>query len=124
MKPDSLALRICRFSLAYPQRLCHKLSATAGPVAGAVVGWGHRGSPGGTFRQPPMGADGVSVCAGRGTRAVAGQASRCGALRTRTTPTRRGRSQCHIQKRTEENTSELQSLMRSSYAVFGVKKKK
>src|SRR3546814_6388348 len=31
---------------------------------------------------------------------------------------------CEIAKRSEEHTSELQSLMRSSYAVFCLKKKK
>src|SRR3546814_6014172 len=35
-----------------------------------------------------------------------------------------GRAQEELQKRSEEHTSELQSLMRISYAVFCLKKKK
>src|SRR3546814_8075223 len=31
---------------------------------------------------------------------------------------------CHLERRSEEHTSELQSLMRISYAVFCLKKKK
>src|SRR3546814_6003448 len=34
------------------------------------------------------------------------------------------RSTCHSSRRSEEHTSELQSLMRNSYAVFCLKKKK
>src|SRR3546814_10358646 len=41
------------------------------------------------------------------------------------TPTMAGRPRCtERKKRSEEHTSELQSLMRISYAVFCVKKKK
>src|SRR3546814_6687952 len=36
----------------------------------------------------------------------------------------REKAQALIPERSEEHTSELQSLMRSSYAVFGLKKKK
>src|SRR3546814_9262544 len=37
---------------------------------------------------------------------------------------RRGRGRCGLVHRSEEHTSELQSLMRISYAVFCLKKKK
>src|SRR3546814_2721240 len=37
---------------------------------------------------------------------------------------RRGLRLCRLQHRSEEHTSELQSLMRISYAVFCLKKKK
>src|SRR3546814_3434668 len=47
----------------------------------------------------------------------------CGALGTRPTPTRGG-GRHQGQHRSEEHTSELQSLMRISYAVFCLKKKK
>src|SRR3546814_10826205 len=40
-----------------------------------------------------------------------------------TTPTMRGDGRAPERKRSEEHTSELQSLMRSSYAVFCLKKK-
>src|SRR3546814_9119668 len=36
---------------------------------------------------------------------------------------RRGHGQSHFDRRSEEHTSELQSLMRISYAVFCLKKK-
>src|SRR3546814_2038276 len=39
-------------------------------------------------------------------------------------PSRRRRSALSLMKRSEEHTSELQSLMRISYAVFCLKKKK
>src|SRR3546814_6329997 len=38
-------------------------------------------------------------------------------------PTMAACSQCEGRQRSEEHTSELQSLMRISYAVFGLKKK-
>src|SRR3546814_17745038 len=51
-------------------------------------------------------------------------------LRGRTGPFRlapariRPQHTCHVWRRSEEHTSELQSLMRISYAVFCLKKKK
>src|SRR3546814_10652378 len=42
----------------------------------------------------------------------------------RTDGTVRGRHGEHRRERSEEHTSEIQSLMRISYAVFGLKKKK
>src|SRR3546814_4552063 len=55
---------------------------------------------------------GISLCAARGV-------GRRGAAQR--APARR---QLHSQPRSEEHTSELQSLMRISYAVFCLKKKK
>src|SRR3546814_990237 len=55
---------------------------------------------------------------GRGTRGAAGQGHRNGAGR------RAARADHDVDARSEEHTSELQSLMRISYAVFCWKKKK
>src|SRR3546814_8624898 len=57
--------------------------------------------------------------------------SRCCHLSSRRSLSQRGLIACRIEQalkfggvgRSEEHTSELQSLMRSSYAVFGLKKK-
>src|SRR3546814_20685494 len=53
-------------------------------------------------------------------------ASRCGASRPLSASSRRISSPCSSSSggRSEEHTSELQSLMRNSYAVFCLKKKK
>src|SRR3546814_1063715 len=53
-------------------------------------------------------------------------ASACRNRRCRTAPTRRDRAPARTAgcRRSEEHTSELQSLMRISYAVFCLKKKK
>src|SRR3546814_2564426 len=71
-------------------------------------------------------------CARRSDRAFAGQpdltcaAARCSACRSRCSSpvSRRRRSPMTAGNRSEEHTSELQSLMRISYAVFCLKKKK
>src|SRR3546814_7773421 len=61
---------------------------------------------------------------------LADRLSACLALATTGNPKERTvalqeiRGLCHIKARSEEHTSELQSLMRISYAVFCLKKKK
>src|SRR3546814_10800393 len=65
---------------------------------------------------------------GRGRRGQARRAGAIGALEAANTPSaQRGTlyTLCHADLfRSEEHTSELQSLMRNSYAVFCLKKKK
>src|SRR3546814_6045131 len=48
----------------------------------------------------------------------------CAQMAMRTFPSPHGRSDAAESRRSEEHTSELQSLMRISYAVFCLKKKK
>src|SRR3546814_4981379 len=66
--------------------------------------------------------------AGSGTRVpetvVLPENPACGADLRRGDPQIRSEHHCAVRPRSEEHTSELQSLMRISYAVFCLKKKK
>src|SRR3546814_9070201 len=85
-------------------------------VFGDLVGVGHRGSrvarSGRAVRELLVCGTGRLVTAGRSWRSNTGTPAR--RSRTRTSPP---------VARSEEHTSELQSLMRISYAVFCLKKK-
>src|SRR3546814_5313778 len=88
----------------------HDMDSDVGAGGSVTGGRRNRCRPGGRARIQPRGG----VC--RITRVrLAGMANRCvaGAVR---------RMRRHV--RSEEHTSELQSLMRISYAVFCLKKKK
>src|SRR3546814_10466918 len=66
---------------------------------------------------PPMGLCGGETCLRGGHRSRVEQGlQRCNDVSAVASPSRQGRS--------DEHTSELQSLMRTSYAVFCLKKKK
>src|SRR3546814_5517003 len=74
-------------------------------------------------REPPRAGDPRPAIAGRTVdcRTVATAAQRRWSPPLANRPARAGRHS-HRQRRSEEHTSELQSLMRSSYAVFCLKK--
>src|SRR3546814_4026362 len=78
------------------------------------------------FRSQEMGVDRWGHCAGVGVDAQLAVMS--GAPDRRAAPLAASAAEIGLQAgaatRSEEHTSELQSLMRNSYAVFGLKKKK
>src|SRR3546814_3670578 len=75
------------------------------------------------FRSPPPPSTPIAA-AERAWTAAPGAGAAWTAARTAVAPGAATREMVAVRRRSEEHTSELQSLMRISYAVFCLKKKK
>src|SRR3546814_4767488 len=109
--------RSTRTDTLFPYTTLFRSTLATGPRVRRWPAGVHRVS-----RRDLAGRDAAALRDRRGRRRRAGQLPRAGSLHGGRSPVRRRRAALG-RPRSEEHTSELQSLMRISYAVFCLKKK-